>query len=59
MYHFADSTLKVFKTLSFALFQIGNRFFATLVPLAASATCSRHLFLAGSILKNSAEFFKF
>ena len=27
--------------------------------MAASATCSRHLFLARSILKNSAEFFKF
>ena len=50
-----ESTLRIFKWLSFALFQVRNRFFATRVPsftaMAASATCSRHLFLAGSILK--------
>ena len=38
-------------------------FFTTRVPsftaMAAFATCSRQLFLAGSILKYSAEFFKF
>ena len=44
------------------MFQVRNRFFATQVAsftaMAASASCSRHPFLAGSILKYSAEFCK-
>ena len=44
--------MKVFKPLSFALFHVRNRFFATRVPfftaMVASATCSR-LFSAASL----------
>lgn len=55
-----ENTFTVFKPLSFVLFQVRNRLFATRVPsftsVAASATYIRHLVLVRTILKYSAEF---
>ena len=59
-FFFEENTSSAFKPLSFVLSQVRNRFLATRVPsftaMTTKATCSRNIFLAGSMLKYSEEF---